>query len=401
MPKLASESKTTPQKTTSAQWPFVALTLAPLLYLRGVGMSLFGYGFQSGQSSDFVAYWATARLFVTGKHPYSATQILQIERSLSTAFRHPQFMLYPPWTLPLFALDAGASYHLAHLLWFVLTIALDGLSAIGLWLYFDGSRSKLWIPLLVAASFVQMGVAEGVGQVTPLILACLTAFLLLMKKKKYFFAGMCLLGLGIKPQLLYLVFLAILIWIVRKRRWSVLAGALFVSAALFLIAIWYNPNSLDYFQQALPNALGYICGVGGVLRSIFGLQHTWLQFLPSVVGLAWFLWFARRRRGQWDWQRDLPILLLVSISSAAYGWPHDFILILPALIALAVKGAYRSPTALLCYLAVQVIILMAGSLSQAWMFTAGLLWIPIYLFLDHSPPEPLAPHQTNSQAELT
>lgn len=357
----------------SLQWPYIAIVLTPLLCLRGILLSQFGQAAQPGRIADFVTYWAAGHLFLTGQHPYSPSQILHLEHLINPLFARPQLMLCPPWTLPLFALAGGMSYHTAHLLWFVLSITLDGLSAIGLWAYFGGERSKLWIPLLIAATFLQMGASEAVGQITPLILASLTAFLLLAKKEHYFLAGLCLFGLGIKPHLLYLVFLAILIWIVRQRRWPVLAGALLISLVALAISALYNPYSLDYLHQSYPAAIATACGIGGLLRGIFGLQHAWLQYLPTVIGTLWFIWYTWRRRAQWSWQRDLPILTMVSIASAPYAWYHDFILILPAIIALAARGAYRSSTALVCYMAAQIIMLLAGSISLPWMFAAGLL----------------------------
>ena len=326
MPNLATKSKPTPQKTGSVQWPFAAITLAPLLFLRGIFLTQLGQSGQAGRIADFVTYWASGHLFLTGQSPYSPAQMLALERSIDPAFAHPQMMLCPPWNLPLFALFGIMSYHVAHLLWFVLSIALDFLSAVGLWIYFGGSRSKLWVPLLIAATFIQMGAAEAVGQITPFVLACVTGYLLLTREKRYFLAGLCLFGLGIKPQLLYLFFLAVLIWIIRERRWATLAGALMISAACMLGAAIHNPHSLNYFHNDYRAAIDTVCGIGGILRGIFGRQHTWLQYVPTIFGVIWFLWYLRRRRAAWDWQRDLPILTLVSITTAAYAWYQDFIL---------------------------------------------------------------------------
>lgn len=384
MSKPAPPTGDTQEKQPPVQWPFAALALAPLLLLRIMLISEFGHAFSYGRSSDFIAYWAAGRLFLTGLHPYSAAQILRIEQAISSNFSHPQFMLYPPWTLPIFALLGSTSFYVAHRIWFGLSMMLDLLSAAGLWIYFGGSRSRLWIPLLIVATFLQMGATELVGQITPLILISLTAFLLLTRHNRNFLAGLCLVAFGIKPQLLYLVFLAILWWTLRQRRWAILAGALLISSTLLLIAGIYNPNSLDYFSQSYPHAISYVCGLGGILRTVFGIQHTWLQFVPTVFGIIWFLWYAYQHRAQWNWERDIPILTLVSVSTAAYGWYHDFILVLPAIIAVAARGAYRSAVALVCYLALQIAMLLAGGISFAWMFAAGLLWIPFYLYFNQS-----------------
>jgi hypothetical protein len=386
MPHTASQNAKASQ-STSLQWPYAAIALAPLVFIRLTLLLQLGQSQQPGRIADFVTYWASGRLFLSGLAPYSPQQMLHLERWINPTFSHPQMMLCPPWNLPLFALFGAMAYPIAHLTWFFSSLALDLFSAVGLWLYFGGSRSRLWIPVLLVATFLQMGATEAVGQITPLILAGLTGFLLLSRKNRYFLAGMCLFVFGIKPQLLYLVFLAILIWIVRERRWSVLAGALTISLLSMLAAAIYNPLSLDYFHSGYKAAIDTNCGIGGILRNIFGRQHTWMQYVPTVFGAAWFVWYTRNQRGRWNWRQHLPLLTLISISTAAYGWYHDFILILPAIIAVTARGAYRSSAALVCYVAAQVVMMLAGNISRPWMFTAGLLWIPLYLYLDRTLPE--------------
>lgn len=347
--------------------------------------------------NDFDSYWAAGHLFLGGLHPYSITQMMHLEQQIGSKRSDPMIMLCPPWTLPLFALEGGLSFHLAHLLWLATSIVLDLLSALGLWLYFGGSRRGSWIALVIVATFIPLSGTEYLGQISPLILFCLTAFLLLTQRQRYFLAGMCLFGLGIKPHLTYLVFLAVLAWILRERRWAVLAGALTISSACMLGAVMYNPLSLDYFHNGFHVAIGNVSAIGGVLRSIFGMQRRWLQFLPSVLGAGWLFWYLRRHRSDWNWQRDFPLLILVSVSTAAYGWYIDFILILPALIAIAARGAYRSGVAIFCYAAIQFMIVNAFLLpgpNVAWVFTLGLLWIPLYLSLSRS----LSKHSTTLHA---
>ena len=94
---------------------------------------------------------------------------------------------------------------------------------------------------------------------------------------------------------------------------------------------------LGYFRGTVQAAVDTDCAVGGGLRGIFGVQHVWLQFLPSVVGVLWFAFYWKRHRNAWVWEKHLPLLLLVSIGSASYFWVHDFVIAIPALIALAIQ----------------------------------------------------------------
>jgi hypothetical protein len=124
------------------------------------------------------------------------------------------------------------------------------------------------------------------------------------------------------------------------------------------------------------------CGVGGVLRSIFGVQHTWLQFLPAAIGTAWFaLYWIRNRRG-WTWEEHLPLVLLVSLGTAPYSWAHDYILALPSFVALTVAISRTRTDWLVAsglYLVVQIeIYSLIDPTSKAWLATASLLWLVLY-----------------------
>lgn len=360
---------------SNVQWPFVLLCMSPLLYYRVA--QLLG----PKPIFDYVTYWAAGRLFLVGGHPYSSSQVLAVERFQGWPWAQPLVMLCPPWTLPVFSIFSSLPFHLAHTLWYFLSIALDATSALALWHCFGGSRKRAWIALAVAATFVPMIGAELLGQVTPLILASLAPFILLLRRRYYFGAGILSFGLGIKPHLLYLVVIAALIWMVRTRCWKLLLGATVTYSALIFIAVLHNPASFDYFGESYSAAIETSCGIGGALRSVFGMQHVWLQFLPTAVGFSWFGFYCWRIGGEFDWTRDLPILTLVSVASSPYSWYHDYILIMPAIISLAVLGASNELLPLIGYLGVQMIIFRAGSASKAWMAAASALWIVFYFWV--------------------
>jgi hypothetical protein len=48
--------------------------------------------------------------------------------------------------------------------------------------------------------------------------------------------------------------------------------------------------------------------------------------------IAWSLWHWRNQRWHWDWRREAPLLLGVSVWTCFYSWVNDLILLLPALI---------------------------------------------------------------------
>jgi Glycosyltransferase family 87 len=351
------------------------LICVPLLWRRAIFL------FTPTLLGDFLPLWAGGRLFITGGNPYSGSAIFAIERYLGWPYTQPMVMLNPPWALPIVALLGVLPFETARWAWLAVSVTLEVISAIALWRYFGGEKRKQWIAVLLLATFLPASGAEQMGQITPLILAGLVAFLFTLRRRNYLLAGACLLILGLKPHLLYLVLLAVVLWAAKGRKWSFAISAIFIYASATIGPILYNHNVLGYFHGTIHAAMDTSCGVGGALRSVFGIQHGWLQFLPTVIGIGWFaVYWIRNRRG-WTWEEHLPLVLLVSISTSPYFWAHDFILAIPALIALAVAISRVRTDWLIAsalYLLAQVAILGAGRFSMAWMATASLLWLGLY-----------------------
>jgi hypothetical protein len=106
----------------------------------------------------------------------------------------------------------------------------------------------------------------------------------------------------------------------------------------------------------------------------------WLPAVPALPGLAWLVWYFLRHRTDWDWDRQLPVLLFASLLTAPYGaWPFDLVVLLPALFqaALALRDADRRVQVLvvLGYAAVNVVALVqvlcgSGYFWFLWMTPA-------------------------------
>jgi hypothetical protein len=355
----------------------VSLICLPLLWLRVqlllTPLPLF----------DFMSYWVAGRFFLAGANPYAPAAMWPIEKALGWT-GPPLVMLNPPWSLVFVAPLGLVSFQVAHYVCLVLSLGLEAASFLLLWRYFGGEKSKQWIALALFATLLPAGVAEHAGQVTPLMLAGLTAFLYSLRHQRYLLAGVCLLPLGMKPHLLWLALFAIVLWAVQNRKWPLFLGAIVAYASATLAAIAYNHNVLGYLHGSTANAaMVTVCGVGGALRSIFGFQHGWLQFVPMAVGLPWFAHYWMKHRRAWSWEQHLPMVLLGSIGTAPYFWAHDFILAVPALISLTVAFS-RTRTNWIgvaaLYLMAQILISEASNLtgSKAWMATASLVWIALY-----------------------
>ncbi|HEY1502555.1 MAG TPA: hypothetical protein VGF88_23465 [Acidobacteriaceae bacterium] len=215
------------------------------------------------------------------------------------------------------------------------------------------------------------------------MLASLTAVLLLLRSQRWVLAGIATTGLGIKPQLLWLVLMAILLSAIRERRFRFLLAAALTCLVCWAGAIALDPAALHYLRDASGPTLEISCGARGLLRLIFGVQHTWLQWLPCVPGAVWFILDWKKHSTRWVWRERLPLLLLVSLASSPYLWFHDFALALPSFVALAARGAWRSPAVIAGWFALQLIIVAPEFIPIEHIRlvepTLSALWIPFWI----------------------
>jgi hypothetical protein len=296
---------------------------------RGVQLPLF----------DFVEYWAAGRLNAQGQNPYDPDALRQLEKAAGRDTPAVP-MLNPPWVLPLVMPFGLLEVQTAQLLWLLLQLCALVVSADWLWHLYGGTSAKRWVAWLVAFTFLPSYFSLTAGQISPLLLLGTAIFLHAVRTNRPVVAGGSTLLLAIKPHLLLLVLVALLLWSVQERRWSLLLSATLTGLAATLIALVCNPDVLTQYVHMLKNppaeyrspTLGYL------LRLWLGEDRFWLQFLPPLAGLAWLVAYWRRHRRNWDWQRHLPLVLLVSLLTAAYGaWPFDLVLLLVPVLQVAVR----------------------------------------------------------------
>lgn len=378
-------SSATPSPRRAADLAVVALCCLPL-----VAVTLYLIRYRSGAFCDFTAYWGAARVFLAHQNPYAHQPLFDIQRSVGWPGPEAIRAYNPPWTLPLFSPLGLLPFASARFVWLVLSLGIEMFAALTMVRYFGGAPRLRWIALLVAFTFVPLGLTDRLGQITPLILLGLVAFLLLVRARQWFAAGMFLLpALGIKPHITWLVAIAVLLWSVHQRLWRLLLGAITAYAVSTAAVALLDPAAFHYFGNIYGEAINQACGLGGGLRILFGLQHTWLQYAPCLPGLVWLLWYWARHRHAWSWPQQAPLVLLVSLVSSPYAWHLDYIVALPAFIALAARGAWRSPLVVIGWLLVQIAVF--ASPVHGIDALASALWIPFFLLADTAW-TPLWPH---------
>lgn len=330
---------------------------------------------------DFVEYWGAGRLNAAGQNPYDAHDLFVIERAVSTGLTDAIMMWNPPWTLAIampFGLLPAA---LSHCLWIALQMALLLIAVDRLWRLYDGPVQLRWLAWIVALGFAPSFFVLRMGQIGPLILLGVVGFLYFERRGQGAWAGACLALATVKPHLVLLLGGAVILWVIQRRRWSVLAGGTATLLAATAVALAANPEVVRQYLDAMSHRPPEMLSptLGTLLRLTFGVEHFRLQFVPMALGLVWLPLYWLRHRRHWVWTARAPVLLLAGFLTASYGaWPFDFVVLLVPVLQVLTRVARRPQPAvvglaLLGYLGFNILALLLMNIRYtdyywyAWM----------------------------------
>jgi hypothetical protein len=379
------------------------LLIAAILYLLSLAPVFVNT--QNLTADDFGHFWATGKLTLAGQNPYDPQAILEI---LYQVGRLPgdsdvvSIMLNPPWTLPIVMLFGTISYPVSRMIWLLVNIILLMVSATKLWSIYHGPKKLQWIAWILSFTFTPVIATLQKGQFTPLILIGVTGFLLvsdqiteqssrqIKKIQLILIAGFWISLMAIKPQLIYLIWLALFLWCLQQQKWLILIVGAMVLAIEVAIPSVFNPSIIwQYLQNmvAYPISEWATPTIGSYLRLLFGLNKFWLQFLPALMASIWFTYYWYHHRKSWSWTHETPLLVMISLVTVPYGWTYDLVLILPVIIFVAagivtqshpLKGNKTFIIIVILYFVLDFLnIILHTKLNDFWFgwLTPGLLFI--------------------------
>ncbi|MGC2209063.1 MAG: glycosyltransferase 87 family protein [Candidatus Korobacteraceae bacterium] len=172
------------------------------------------------------------------------------------------------------------------------------------------------------------------GQVTVLVLLGITVFLTQVERRRDWLAGASLLLILLKPHIAIYFLLAVLLWTLQSKRWTILVSGALAVAAATVAALAINPHIfLQYLElvRQFAHETEIYPNLGGLLYTATG-HHGW-AVLPQLTGMVWLAFYWKRHGADWDWQTDGVLVLLVSVVCSYHSFPYDEILFLPALKA--------------------------------------------------------------------
>jgi hypothetical protein len=300
---------------------------------------------QSGapySTPHFLEYWSASRLLLQGGNPYSPVELTGIQQSVGWSRGEPVIMWNPPWSL-LFTLPFGLLNFVAgQFCWLLFHVSLILFSVQFLWRIYGNPTRPSRLPWVLALTYVAAVFGLITEQISPVILAGLTAFLFFERKQQSFALGASVIMLSIKPHLLYLFWIVFLLWIWENRQWRVLLGTVLVGLSAAVVPLLFDPQI--YFQYFalytipdIPRPLDWLTPTfRSAVRVFIGPGHTWLEFAPSIVAVAWVLYYWNQYKHGWQWRERLPLIVLVSVVSSFFAWTYDQVAFFPTIIEAAI-----------------------------------------------------------------
>ena len=339
---------------------------------------------------DYWRYWTTWRINRMGYDPYAATNLRFFLKELPILEKHPDYLpmiLVPPWTLAMLSPFLLPAYASGRISWWLSSIAILAICANVIWRLYGGSKRQLGLAWLVAFTLMPTIWVLMQAQITVLVLLGITGFLYWTNQRQNdWLAGLSLALTTIKPQLVLLLWMAVLFWVIQQRRWKILLGCGLAILAASLVVVLDNPA---VFQQFIHTYLANTPvewktpTLGYYLRLLMGLDLFWLQLAPLAIGMIWMAihWF--RNRMTWQWLEQAQTILWAAFLTSAYSWTYDMVLLLvPILAAFAAivnrRGMASAILSLGSFLLINALaVVLHGYFNEQffiWLAPALLLW---------------------------
>lgn len=334
-------------------------------------------------------FWASGHLLAHGHNPYDEDAVERMQETLGILVTGNDVVRNPPYalflTIPLGFLEPWATVPV----WSLMLAVCLGFSVLAMRATLDEpySHRYLWLAWCFAPAILSIEMGQ-----TGVVLLLGLALFLRWRERYVFWAGAALSLCAFKPHLFLPFGVVLLLWVVARRRWLILAGA---AAALaiesgiamaFDHAIWAH-----YFAAMRTQGIEQLDlpTFGGVFRMLVDANAVWLEFVPAVLGCAWALWYFWRNRERWDWRTHGSLLTLVSMVVAPYSWFSDQAIALPAILfaLLGAKKPRRGSLTLL--LALMVVAIIAREMTDTLYFIPfmwlGLAWLVWYMYATSGP----------------
>jgi hypothetical protein len=320
--------------------------------------------------TDFSSFWMAGKLILQGKSPYDIVAWGEGFRQFELGFLLTPVFLYP---LPLALLLAPLGmlpFQNAYIVWVMLSqLMIIASLTILLTLETNPRRKLFFIPLFTGIVLFRPTILTLIqGQLSGLFLFALVWIAFLWQKGKWFWGGILLGLLVLKPNLGFMVIVLVAIWLLLNKNWTALYGTL-VSGIIVLIAgLMYNPawvmQYLHIGNTKLAETFGGSPTVWGMGALISHNRTGATLIFGSLAGLVILFGFFRTLLHSHATLRPVSVLALavsINLLVTPYTWTYDqLLLILPlTTVILAMdRSGVRFPLTASVFLGIDVFVVI-------------------------------------------
>ncbi len=231
-----------------------------------------------GNSGDFAVFYTGARAWTHGTNPYDVENLKRVARQAGDV---PENSLhnsaYPPATFVILAPVSLLPWEAAKVVWAGINTVAILMLAYGVVRLADLRLTSPLGMLLAAGVLALAPIHTGVhvGQLTPVLAACIVLAYLLDDKRRVWLGGVLLaIATVLKPQV-GMVFIGF--EFIRSRFRVALLATLF-TALIFVVAIgWLAVNHVDWWSSWYDNYHAFMHGGAGDPRPINPTRHQLLN----------------------------------------------------------------------------------------------------------------------------
>lgn len=330
---------------------------------------------------DFPEYWSSGRVNLRGGNPYHPTELIQEQKLIkpksdeqkpSDANHEKAVMMWnPPPALAVYMPLGVIPPRWAALLWVGLQLATVFVACDLLWRTYCPSHR--WFSVVVGFAFVGTWWLVPYGQNTGFLLLGLAGFLHFHRHDKPLVAGAFAALTAFKPHLLACFGVLLLADAFTRRGAKSLTSGIAAIAIALGAALAANPDVISQFVEATRNPAEGATALSDWtlpvpaywLRMWLAPDQFWVQFVPCAVACVGILAYRAYKGSSWEWSRELPLIVTVSLIATPYGgWIFD----LPILLAPVTWAASQLVAARRWLLA------LAFLLGQAAITAASFVW---------------------------
>lgn len=324
------------------------LVLALLAMLAHAWIVADAFNYMNGR--DFFTFWLGGRMILDGQDPTVTTEwfnaVAHYTQEGLGYVKTPiyAYFNYPFYVAVLFIPLALLPYQVAAVLWLLLSQLMVAFTAWVVMSNWQTERKKSFIFPIVAALLVfrPLMVTLWSAQLGVLLLFLSALAALLWTKQRWFWSGVALAFLMVKPTVGLPIIGICGLWLLRDRRWTAIAGGIAGGIGLLLLGMVVKPNWLPVFlgmgKHMIDVTFGYnptLWGLGGALCQHTDPCQVWAGWVLSILAALAGIFSVYQKRIALTPIQVMAFAIPPAVLVTPYLWAYDqVVLILPILVCL-------------------------------------------------------------------